>query len=72
MCACLVFSSLSWSSCSTWQAAARAIGHNPSWPLEEKRKLMLDLKSFYEGAVRKGPATYDIFADHRHALDDDY
>jgi hypothetical protein len=51
--------------------AARAIGHNPSWPLEEKRKLMLDLKRFYEQAVRAGPASYDLFADHRHALDDD-
>jgi hypothetical protein len=53
------------------QDAARAIGHNASWPLEEKRKLMLGLKRFYEQAVRSGPGSYDLFADHRHALDDD-
>lgn len=51
--------------------AARAIGHNASWPLEEKRKLMLGLKRFYEKAVRDGPPSYDLFADHRHAMDDD-
>jgi len=44
--------------------AARAIGHNPSWPLGYKRKFMLDLKTLFEQAVRKGPHQYDLFAQN--------
>jgi len=54
------------------QAAARTMGHNPSWPLAEKRRFVLKLKRFYEKAVKRGPSPHiDIFADHRHLIDDD-
>ncbi len=55
----------------TMEEAARAIGHNPSWPLAEKRKLMWGMKKFFEHAVRQGPdRNMDLFQP-KQILEDD-
>jgi hypothetical protein len=47
------------------EKAATVFGHNPSWSLSDRRKMIKELARYFEKAVERGPEAYSIFRPYK-------